>query len=135
MKKIMFYTGMIGMSGILGRIMSLNSVMLHVIGTGLLLLIIYLAVPIIYLNYKLRNVSESVDLVHVELMPKSRSDRFKKLFYAGGAVAIFISIIFPQVFANMAIIVILLLVGSYLPIILRGNIWESDEVIESGENE
>ncbi|WP_150274175.1 hypothetical protein [Paenibacillus tepidiphilus] len=132
MKKMMIYAGMLVM---LAGLMSLNSLMLHVIGTGLLLLIVYMAAPIIYLNYKLRNVREGIDLVQVELMPKSKSDRFKKLFIVGGVAMIFLSVNKPQIFAPMAIIIILLLIGSYLPVVLSGAIWEIDDCSESGENE
>ncbi|WP_240420316.1 hypothetical protein [Paenibacillus periandrae] len=125
-KKTTFYVGAIFL---MGWLMSLNQTICNIVGACMIILILRMAAPILALNYKLRNANRRIV---VSVLPYKKGRLRKKWFTVLSAGLILISFN-NQIFVPLAAVIFIGLGALYLPIIIRGHIWE-EEIIEAKEN-
>jgi hypothetical protein len=127
MKKAIFY---VGAFFLMGWLMSLNQAICNLVGAFMLIFIMRMAIPILVLNYKLRNANKKIEVRAIPSKGRSR----KKLRFAVLSAALILISFNDQVFVPLAAAIYTGLGALYMPIIIRGHVWE-EEVVEVKENQ
>ncbi|NHN33272.1 hypothetical protein [Paenibacillus agricola] len=124
-KKAIFYVGAIFL---MGWLMSLNQAICNLVGAVMLIFIMRMAIPILALNYKLRNANKKIE---ISVIP-SKSRLRNKMWFAAWSSGLILISFNDQVFVPLATVIYIGLGALYMPIIIRGHVWE-EEVIEVKE--
>lgn len=112
-----------------GLLISKIQLELQLTGAGILIAALRFAVPVLILQFKLRNAKTD----HIELVVTTALRRKKKALFYLVSLGIVLLSFHPDVFLPFVLIVLVILALLFIPLILNNRIWEVEEDDEAEE--
>ncbi|RUS44922.1 hypothetical protein [Cohnella sp. AR92] len=103
-------------------LMSLNETIRNLYGASMIIMILRLTLPTLVLNYRMRKAERNIEFNYC---PSNDRRWVRGLFYAIAA-GLLLACFNDQLFIPLACAVIIILSLLYLPLILRGYMWEEE---------